>query len=61
MVSYRFMHDMEDRESPALHVDCTGEVNLETKLDQWGHFYNLHSPLGAFKAKTPYEALHERI
>jgi len=55
------MHDMGDRESPALHVDCTGEVNLETKLDQWGHFYNLHSPLGAFKAKTPYEALHERI
>jgi hypothetical protein len=55
------MHDMGGRESQALHVDCTGEVNLETKLDQWGNFYNSHSPPGAFKAKAPYEALHERI
>lgn len=61
MVSYQFMHDMGDRESQALHVDCTGEVNLETKLDQWGNFYNSHSPPGAFKTNAPYEALHERL
>ncbi len=38
-----------------------GDVDLEDKLDQWEHFYNFHRPHGAFKGKTPVEALLERL
>jgi len=38
-----------------------GDVDLMAKLDQWERFYNFHRPHGAFKGKTPYEALRERL
>ena len=38
-----------------------GNVDLEAKLDEWERFYNFHRPHGAFKGKTPYEALRERL
>ncbi|WP_321325443.1 IS481 family transposase [uncultured Parasphingorhabdus sp.] len=38
-----------------------GDVDLEAKLDEWQRFYNFHRPHGAFKGKTPYEALREKL
>ena len=38
-----------------------GDVDLEERLDEWERFYNFHRPHGAFKGKTPYEALRERL
>ena len=38
-----------------------GDVDLETKLDEWEHFYNFHRPHGAHSGKTPYEALREKL
>jgi hypothetical protein len=37
------------------------DVDLEAKLREWERFYNLARPHGAFKGKTPYEALKERL
>jgi len=33
------------------------DVDLNKKLAVWERFYNLDCPHGAFKGKTPYEAL----
>ena len=39
-----------------------GDVDLGAKLaDEWEWFYNLARPHGAHNAKTPYEALRERL
>lgn len=38
-----------------------GDFDLEAKLDEWERFYNFHRPHGAFKGKTPYEALREKL
>ena len=38
-----------------------GDVDLEAKLDEWERFYNFARPHGAFKGKTPYEALREKL
>ncbi|MEO9970096.1 MAG: IS481 family transposase [Hyphomonadaceae bacterium] len=38
-----------------------GDVDLEAKLDEWERFYNFARLHGAFKGKTPYEALRERL
>lgn len=38
-----------------------GDVDLEAKLKEWEHFYNLARPHGAFNGKTPYEALREKL
>jgi len=35
----------------------TDDVDLNEKLAEWERFYNLGRPHGAFKGKTPYEAL----
>jgi transposase InsO family protein len=35
----------------------TDDVDLNEKLAEWERFYNLDRPHGAFKGKTPYEAL----
>ena len=35
----------------------TDDVDLNKKLAEWERFYNLDRPHGAFKGKTPYEAL----
>jgi transposase InsO family protein len=37
------------------------DVDLEAKLDEWERFYNFARPHGAFKDKTPYEALREKL
>ncbi len=38
-----------------------GDVDLEAKLKEWEHFYNLARPHGAHNGLTPYEALRERL
>ena len=38
-----------------------GDVDLEAKLNEWERFYNFARPHGAFKGKTPYEALREKL
>ena len=35
----------------------TDDVDLNKKLAEWERFYYLDRPHGAFKGKTPYEAL----
>lgn len=37
------------------------DVDLEERLGEWERFYNFHRPHGAFKGKTPYEALREKL
>jgi transposase InsO family protein len=37
------------------------DVDLEKKLTEWENFYNFARPHGAFKGKTPYEALREKL
>ena len=42
-------------------LNYKGDVDLEAKLDEWERFYNFGRPHGAFKGKTPYEALREKL
>ncbi|UCC38192.1 MAG: transposase family protein [Candidatus Aminicenantes bacterium] len=35
----------------------TDDADLNEKLAEWEQFYNMDSPHGAFKGKTPYEAI----
>ena len=37
------------------------DVDFNEKLSAWDRFYNLDRPHGAFKGKTPYEALKSRL
>ena len=37
------------------------DVDLNKKLKQWEEFYNFGKPHGAFKGKTPYQALKYRL
>jgi len=39
----------------------TDDVDLNKKLAQWEQFYNFDRPHGAFKGKTPYEALRSML
>ncbi len=39
----------------------TDDVDLNKKLAEWERFYNLDRPHGAFKGKTPYEALRRKL
>jgi len=39
----------------------TGDVDLTKKLTVWQNFYNFERPHGAFKGKTPYEILKEKL
>lgn len=39
----------------------TDDVDLNKKLAKWERFYNLDRPHGAFKGKTPYEALRCKL
>ncbi len=39
----------------------TDDVDLNKKLADWERFYNLDRPHGAFKGKTPYEALRSKL
>lgn len=38
-----------------------GKVDLKEKLNEWEAFYNYQRPHGAFKGKTPYEILKEKM
>ncbi len=38
-------------------LNYTDDVDLNEKIAQWEDFYNFNRPHGAFKGKTPYEAL----
>lgn len=42
-------------------LEYTGDVDLNKKLKEWENFYNCHRPHGAFKGKTPYEILKEKM
>ena len=42
-------------------VDISEDVDLNEKLAEWERFYNLDRPHGAFKGKTPYEALRSML
>ncbi len=37
------------------------DVDLTQKLAEWESFYNFARPHGAFKGKTSYEALREKL
>ena len=39
----------------------TNDVDLNSKLKDWEHFYNYDRPHGAFKGKTPYEILKNKL
>jgi transposase InsO family protein len=39
----------------------TDDVDLNKKLVEWERFYNLDRPHGAFKGKTPYEAMRSML
>lgn len=38
-----------------------GDVDLESKLDEWERLHNVHRPHGAHNGKTPDEALREKL
>ena len=42
-------------------LDYKDDVDLHKKLAEWEAFYNFSRPHGAFKGKTPYEALREKL
>ena len=42
-------------------LSYTDDVDLKGKLRDWERFYNYDRPHGAFKGKTPYEALKDRL
>jgi len=42
-------------------LSYTDDVDLNEKLAEWEHFYNLARPHGAHNGKTPYEALRDKI
>ena len=39
----------------------TNDVDLNSKLKDWEYFYNYDRPHGAFKGKTPYEILKNKL
>lgn len=42
-------------------LSYTDDVDLNQKLAAWENFYNFSRPHGAFKGKTPYEALKDTL
>ncbi len=50
-----------DKEEFYQLLSYTGDVDLKEKLNEWETFYNYHRPHGAFKGKTPYEILKEKM
>ena len=50
-----------DKEEFYQLLSYTGDVDLNEKLNEWETFYNYHRPHGAFKGKTPYEILKEKM
>ena len=50
-----------DKEEFYQLLSYTGDTDLNKKLNEWEAFYNFHRPHGAFKGKTPYEILKEKM
>ena len=50
-----------DKEEFYQLLSYTGDVDLKEKLNEWEAFYNFQRPHGAFKGKTPYEILKEKL
>jgi IS30 family transposase len=50
-----------DKEEFYQLLSYTGDVDLNKKLNEWEAFYNFQRPHGAFKGKTPYEILKEKL
>ena len=50
-----------DKEEFYQLLSYTGDVDLNEKLNEWETFYNYYRPHGAFKGKTPYEILKEKM
>jgi len=38
-----------------------GNIGINEKLAEWERFYNMDRPHGAFKGKTPYEAIRSML
>ncbi len=50
-----------DKEEFHQLLTYTDDVDLNQKLEEWESFYNLSRPHGAFKGKTPYEAMRSLL
>ena len=50
-----------DKQACYQRLTYTGDVDLNEKLVEWENFYNDQRPHGAFKSKTPYEGLREKL
>ncbi|MCH7622652.1 MAG: hypothetical protein IIB46_01050 [Nitrospinae bacterium] len=50
-----------DKEEFYQHLTDAGDVDLNEKLNEWEAFYHFHRSHGAFKGKTPYEILKEKM
>lgn len=50
-----------DKEEFYQLLTYTGDVDLNEKLNEWEAFCNLQRPHGAFKGKTHYEILKEKM
>lgn len=50
-----------DKEEFYQLLSYNGDVDLKEKLNEWEAFYNYQRPHGAFKGKTPYEILKEKM
>lgn len=50
-----------DKEEFYQLLSYTDDVDLNEKLNEWEAFYNFHRPHGAFKGKTPYGILKEKM
>lgn len=44
-----------------LLLSYKGDADLEVKLEQWEHTYNLTRPHGVINGKAPFEALREKL
>jgi transposase InsO family protein len=53
-------HRSDQREFYQL-LSYKGDVDLESKLDEWERFYNFARPHGAHSGQTPYEALTDKL
>ena len=53
-------HSSDEQEFYPL-LSYKGDVDLKAKLAEWEWFYNLAKPHGVHNAKTPYEALREKL
>lgn len=54
-------HRTDKKEEFYQLLSYNGDVDLKEKLNEWEVFYNYQRPHGAFKGKTPYEILKEKM